>query len=520
MKQSTMMAFLFSAIMSIVFVISCKHEIPGAPCVNEPIQLALNKTDAIGTLNNGTITATATGGADFLYSLNGSSFQNNGTFTGLQPFLTYNVVVKNAWGCTDTAQIAIGVSNPCAGVTVSVTAVKTNASPNMSNGTITATAVGGAGFTYSLDGVVFQSSNVFNGLAAGDYTITAKNAIGCTGVVQITVGSTDPCTGVTITVAATKVDPTAGQPNGSITVTATGGTGFTYSLNSGAYQPAATFSGLVTGNYTVSAKSSNGCIGSVAISLGSTNPCNGVVITVTTTKTDPVTGQSNGTITATATGGTGFSYSLNNGAYQTSATFTGLAAGNYTITAKSAAGCLGTSSVTLTNTSPCTSTNIVLSAATVNYTPCVTPNSGTITITATGSSGFTYNINGGAYQVSNIFSGLAAANYTIGVKDLNGCTKTASSIVSTTAMGPLFTGMRSLISTRCNGSGCHIGAGNAAKGYNFDNNCSIVNWWSQINRTCITYTLARMPINPQPTLTVAEKAIITNWINAGHRYTD
>jgi hypothetical protein len=29
-----------------------------------------------------------------------------------------------------------------------------------------------------------------------------------------------------------------------------------------------------------------------------------------------------------------------------------------------------------------------------------------------------------------------------------------------------------------------------------------------------------MPISPQPALTTAEKAIITNWINAGHRYTD
>jgi len=77
-----------------------------------------------------------------------------------------------------------------------------------------------------------------------------------------------------------------------------------------------------------------------------------------------------------------------------------------------------------------------------------------------------------------------------------------------------------LISTRCNGSGCHMGAGNNAAGYNFDTDCSIVTYWSQINRSCVTYTMTKMPKSPQSLLTAAEKLIITNWVNAGHRYTD
>ena len=180
---------------------------------------------------------------------------------------------------------------------------------------------------------------------------------------------------------------------------------------------------------------------------------------------------------------------------------------------------MGSTQVTLTATNPCTNINIVITTAIVNTTPCVTPASGKITVTATGSTGFTYNINGGAYQASNIFSALAAANYTVGVKDANGCTKTATATVGTVASGPLFAQMRTLISTRCNGSGCHMNGGNAA-GYNFDNDCNIVTKWSQINQACVTYTLKRMPINPQPILTAAEKQKITDWVNAGHRYTD
>lgn len=505
---------------TLVLLYSCRHELPVDHCQADPISVTFTKTDATGNQNNGTISASATGGSGFKYSLNGGAFQDSGYFTGLQPFQTYNLVAKNSWGCTDTAHVAIDIYNPCIGITVVVSAVKTDASPNASNGTITASATGGSGFTYSIDGSTFQSTGTFSGLAAGTYNITAKNSNGCTGTTSITVGTNDPCAGITVVVTTTKVDPTTGQSNGSITASATGGTGFTYSLNNGAFQSSGTFSGLAAGNYTVTAKNSNGCTGTTTVSLGAANPCNGVTITVTLTKTDPTTGQSNGSITATATGATGFTYSLSGGTYQSSGTFTGLAAGTYTVTAKSSAGCLGSAQITLVGVSPCSTTNIVITTAIVNNTPCVSPASGKITVTATGSTGFTYNINGGAYQASNVFAALTAATYTIGVKDVNGCTKTASAAVANVPMGPLMTNMRTLISTRCNGSGCHIGTGNNAAGYNFDSDCSIVNWWSQINQACVTYSLNRMPKSPQPLLTATEKAVITNWITAGHRYTD
>lgn len=499
--------------------IACKHEITGDPCQKSPLQLTVSKTDATANQNNGSIMATAAGGSDIKYSLNGLPFRDDGNFTGLQPFMTYNVVAKNSWGCTDTALVSINVFNPCDGIAVTINATKTDASPNTSNGTITAVASGGSGFTYSINGINYQASGVFSNLAAGNYTVTAKNSNGCTGTTTLTVGTNDPCAGVTVVVTATKVNPTTGQSNGSITATATGGTGFTFSLNGGAYQSSGSFTGLATGNYTVSAKNANGCLGSATIALGSTNPCNGVTINVALTKVDPSTGLSNGSITAIATGATGFTYSLNSGVYQTSGTFNGLAAGTYTITAKSSAGCLGTAQITLTATNPCNTTNITITTVIVNNSACVTPASGKITVTATGSSGFTYNINGGAYQASNIFSALSAGNYTVGVKDLNGCTKTATASITNTQSGPLFTQMRTLISTRCNGSGCHMNGANAA-GYNFDPDCSIVTYWNQINRSCVLYTMTKMPKSPQALLTTAEKQKITDWINAGHRYTD
>jgi hypothetical protein len=42
-------------------------------------------------------------------------------------------------------------------------------------------------FTYSLDGVTFQSSPVFSGILEGDYTITVKDQLGCTASIPITI---------------------------------------------------------------------------------------------------------------------------------------------------------------------------------------------------------------------------------------------------------------------------------------------------------------------------------------------
>ncbi len=485
------------------------------PCAGVTVAVSATKVDPVTGQSNGSITATATGGTGFTYSLNNGAFQTSGTFTGLVTG-NYTVTATNSNGCTGVISVALGSTNPCTGVAVVVSATSTNPTTGQSNGSIIASATGGTGFTYSLNNGPFQASGTFTGLASGNYTVTAKNSNGCTGVKTIALGSTNPCAGANIVVSLTKVDPALGQSNGSITATATGGTGFTYSLNSGAYQAGGSFTSLAAGTYTVTAKNSNGCIGSATITLTGVNPCTGVTITVSATKVNPTGTLSNGSITATATGGTGFTYKLNSGAYQASGTFSGLAAGTYTITAKSSAGCLGTTTVTLTATNNCTSTVINLTSVVVNVMPCATPAAnGKITVTASGSSGFTYNINGGAYQAGNVFSNLAAGNFTVGVKDLNGCTKTAAVTVGTAAKGPLFTDVRALITSRCGGSNCHMSGGNKA-GYNFDNDCSIVTKWSPIYNSCVTSN--SMPNSPQPQLTAAEKQKITNWVNAGHTY--
>ncbi len=233
-------------------------------------------------------------------------------------------------------------------------------------------ASGGSGFTYKLGSGAFQSGTTFSGLAAGTYTITAKNASGCTGSATFTVANPpNPCSGVTITVTATTTNPTTvGGTNGSINATAAGSSNYTYSINSGPFQASGNFSGLPAGSYTVVAKDGNGCLGSANFSLVNPNPCAGVTITVTGTTTNPTSSSAaDGSISAVAAGSTGFTFNLNGGAYQASGNFTGLTAGSYTVGAKDGNGCTGSSSFTLTAPNPCAGVTITVSNTVASESP-------------------------------------------------------------------------------------------------------------------------------------------------------
>jgi hypothetical protein len=66
--------------------------------------------------------------------------------------------------------------------------------------------------------------------------------------------------------------------------------------------------------------------------------------------------------------------------------------------------------------------------------PCSGTNNGTITVSASGGSGsYEYSINNGSsWQNSNVFSGLAAGNYTIQTRARGGCTTVSQQLTLTT----------------------------------------------------------------------------------------
>lgn len=248
------------------------------------------------------------------------------------------------------------------------------------------------------------------------------------------------------------------------------------------------------------------------------NPCAGVTISVTGAVAETATGQSNGSITATASGGTGFTFKLNSGAFQSSGSFNNLAAGNYIVTARSGVGCEGSASFTVTTTNVCAGTTINVSTTTANATPCTSPANGSITVTASGITGFTYSINGTAFQSGNSFANVAAGNYTVTVKNTLGCTQTANAVVASAPSGAKFADVKAIIQTHC--LGCHGGPGSMG-GLNLAVDCNIVANKDKIKARTVDQagTATQMPQNTAA-LSLGDRQKITDWVIAGGGFTN
>lgn len=409
--------------------------------------------------------------------------------------------------------------NPCSGITVSVTATTTNPSaPGASNGIIDATASGGSGFTYSLNGAAFQSSGTFSNLGAGSYTITAKNSNGCTGTGTFTLTAPNPCAGVTITVTGTSANPsTGGGSNGSISASAGGGTGpYTFSRDGVNFQASGNFTNLGAGVYNIIAKDANGCTGTSAFTL--TDPCTGVSIVVTGTTTNPsAAGATNGSINASASGGTGpYTFRIGTGAFQPSGSFTGLGAGSYTITARDANGCNGSAAFTLTDPNPCAGVSIAPNSTVTGHIQCSTTGTGSITSNPSGGTApYTFSLNGGAFQSSGTFNNLTAGNYNLVIRDANTCSTSTNVSVINRPQGPLFTQVKALLQANC--VSCHNNTTQNG-GMNWEVDCNIVTFRDRIMARAVDGNPSAMP--PTGLLPLSERQKIVNWINAGGRTID
>lgn len=236
-----------------------------------------------------------------------------------------------------------------------------------------------------------------------------------------------------------------------------------------------------------------------------TDPCTGKTITISATATNTSGCSSDGTISASASGSTGFTYSINGVNFQQSGTFTGLAAKDYTVTAKDAQGCTATKAVTVSATVK----NITVTASATNTSGCTSD--GSIAASATGSTGFTYSINGTTFQGSGSFTGLAAGSYTVTAKDAQGCTATKSVTVANAPAGPLFTAVKNVIQTNC--IACHSTNGGNSGGKNFETDCNIVSSAARIKARTVDGSPSFMPLGGQ--LNAGDKKKINDWFTAG-----
>lgn len=365
--------------------------------------------------NNASVTLTASEGlAPYLFSIDHINYQSGNIFTGLTAG-SYRYVVKDANGCESFVgpfnNLLIPVNCPIKqnGITLSYTCNPFRCYLGLIN-----VSGGTPPYTYSLDGITYQTNDHWvNGVPEGLYTIWVKDAAGL--ILLFSVAVKDHC--ISAFNVSTVVQPAQCGINGSITVTAIDGTSpYQYSIDGITFQSNNSFTGLAPGNYTITVKDANNITGSKFVILG--NSC----LTVNLTSNASSCGNNNGGIQATASNGTApYQYSIDGINFTPGGNFTGLLAGNYTITVKDVINNTSTAAVTIANTDgPIINLVVTSPAECINQT-------GTITISAQGGTPpLKYSINGGTFTNNPFFSGLGAGAYNLTIKDANECTLLSS----------------------------------------------------------------------------------------------
>ncbi|MGL2987974.1 T9SS type B sorting domain-containing protein [Flavobacterium sp. RSSA_27] len=382
----------------------------------------------------GVIVATATGGlGNYIYTLldgagNPVGFTpvqtTPGTFTQL-PAGTYSVRVNSGGDC-QVISVSELIEEPMLPVTASAVATPITCN-GAANGIITVTASGGTGvIKYAISPQLnqFFDTGVFDQLAPGTYDILVQDENGC--FIFVTQTITEPTAILVATVAGSEVQELcAGDLNAAFDVNITGGVApYSVALDTinGTYvtgtltQTVFNFTGLAGGEHTVYIKDANGCTAEwivtldesvtldpkaiVAYGCDNNSPSNTVTVTVDASITNPAD----------------VDYALDGSTvFQASNIFRNVAPGFHTVTARHTNGC----------------EKVTASFEVLGFTPlALTLADGglnEIVATATGGAGnYQYSFDGGnTFSSNNKLIYYKSGDYTVIVRDANGCEATA-----------------------------------------------------------------------------------------------
>ncbi len=287
--------------------------------INTPPVATITVIGSTTVCYGGSVTLTASEGTAYLWSPCGGTTQSIVvTQSG-----DYSVTVYNGICFATSAPITITINTEVSGTVVSQTDIDCNISAGglVIQGTGGTSNEPGTNYDYRIDGGHFTGNGFFNDVSAGAHTIEIRDAIGCTGTIQVFIESNT--TAPEAPLASVTAQPTCTVQTGTITVSSALA-GLTFSIDGNNYTNTnGIFTGVTAGTYYVTAKNSYGCISA---------PSSAVIINTQPTAPEApiitVVNNCNGTSTLSTTAAGTLLWSTN----ESSASITVNAAGTYTVT--------------------------------------------------------------------------------------------------------------------------------------------------------------------------------------------
>lgn len=418
-------------------------EIDGTPkeVIEEPeiVYTVDPKHISCNGVDDGSITIDVSNGQGYSITFSkdgGATFQNSKMFSNLQAG-TYPVVIKKekaGSSCNVVYGDVVIEPNSTFSVTANITQ-QIDCTTGFAELETNVTTGGVAPFSYSLDGVTFQTNNDFPNLGAGTYTITVKDFNNCLATDTIDIdGGSNP---TDISFAVTDVDCAAGVSDLLLTVNSTSATAtYTYEIVSpiSLGSPDNSFIDLASGTYTFEVTADDGCkiirnftvpetsnfeVNATVIKnvscFGSTTPDGSIDVTVNDFDTAYDFTINDDTGTPTGLGQTGITANT--------VKVPGFSAGNYTLIVNDAT---GNCSVEKPFEIKEPTAAIIVDPPTVSNINCGSP--GSVSINASGGWGnYTFSVRKPdlvetSPQTGSTISGLSQLGlHTIIVTDINGC---------------------------------------------------------------------------------------------------
>ncbi len=357
-------------------------------------------------LNNGVINILPSGGyGRYEYSINGGvDFVIDSTFTDLSSN-DYNIIVKDQNLCIKDTTISIKDYLPYESIIIQTAGDTCTNSLGMV--LIENIESGTPPFLFSLDGLNFQQSNIFENLQYGFYSLNILDGNGCIWTEELYIDSL-----FTLNINTIVEDATCNENNGRIIVTPSSDYNNQYFINNNYDGQNPEIESLPSGIYNLLVRNEYGCEDDMKLEIQQRRPIiDDVEITYS-----PCLENTNQIRINVSNGYPPYRYAIDNQSYQSQAVYNSLDSGYHSISVIDSISCIAETNIYIKSVVPITVEQVIY-----EHPDCDQEN-GEIQIIANGGAGdLTVFSNSEVYDLSHIYQNLSVGDYSFLVRDTTDC---------------------------------------------------------------------------------------------------